>query len=461
MDKGVLNDRTKALGSEPVGKLLMQYALPAVVAMTASSLYNIVDRIFIGHIGSSSEGALALSGLAVTFPIMNLSAAFGAMVGVGGSTYMSVKLGQKDNKTAERVLGNVVTLNIIVGVLLAIFGILYIDKLLIFFGASDKTVVYAHEYMYVILLGNVVTHLYLGLNACLRSTGHPNIAMISTIATVVVNSILDPLFIFTFDMGIRGAAIATILSQVVALIYVWKVLSNPKDLIHLHKGIYGLRKKIVKNILKIGMSPFSMQLCACLVVIIINQSLLHHGGEMAIASYGIINGITFLFIMVVMGICQGMQPIAGYNYGAQQYDRVIQVLKHSIFLATLVMCISFVLNEFFPRLTIQLFTDNSTLTHLSEDGMRLIVLMAPLVGFQIVVGHFFQSIGMSKQSIILSLSRQLLLLIPFLLIFPGIWGTNGVWASITVSDGLSVLTAACMLWYFHHKGGLSSVHALN
>ena len=461
MDKGVLNDRTKALGSEPVGKLLMQYALPAVVAMTASSLYNIVDRIFIGHIGSSSEGALALSGLAVTFPIMNLSAAFGAMVGVGGSTYMSVKLGQKDNKTAERVLGNVVTLNIIVGVLLAIFGILYIDKLLIFFGASDKTVVYAHEYMYVILLGNVVTHLYLGLNACLRSTGHPNIAMISTIATVVVNSILDPLFIFTFDMGIRGAAIATILSQVVALINVWKVLSNPKDLIHLHKGIYGLRKKIVKNILKIGMSPFSMQLCACLVVIIINQSLLHHGGEMAIASYGIINGITFLFIMVVMGICQGMQPIAGYNYGAQQYDRVIQVLKHSIFLATLVMCISFVLNEFFPRLTIQLFTDNSTLTHLSEDGMRLIVLMAPLVGFQIVVGHFFQSIGMSKQSIILSLSRQLLLLIPFLLIFPGIWGTNGVWASITVSDGLSVLTAACMLWYFHHKGGLSSVHALN
>lgn len=461
MDKGVLNDRTKALGSEPVGKLLMQYALPAVVAMTASSLYNIVDRIFIGHIGSSSEGALALSGLAVTFPIMNLSAAFGAMVGVGGSTYMSVKLGQKDNKTAERVLGNVVTLNIIVGVLLAIFGILYIDKLLIFFGASEKTVVYAHEYMYVILLGNVVTHLYLGLNACLRSTGHPNIAMISTIATVVVNSILDPLFIFTFDMGIRGAAIATILAQVVALIYVWKVLSNPQDLIHLHKGIYGLRKKIVKNILKIGMSPFSMQLCACLVVIIINQSLLHHGGEMAIASYGIINGITFLFIMVVMGICQGMQPIAGYNYGAQQYDRVIQVLKHSILLATLVMCISFVLNEFFPRLTIQLFTDNSTLTELSEDGMRLIVLMAPLVGFQIVVGHFFQSIGMSKQSIILSLSRQLLLLIPFLLIFPGIWGTNGVWASITVSDGLSVLTAACMLWYFHHKGGLSSVHALN
>ena len=461
MDKGVLNDRTKELGSRPIGKLLLQYALPAVVAMTASSLYNIVDRIFIGHIGSSSDGALALSGLAVTFPLMNLSAAFGAMIGVGGSTYMSVKLGQKDNKTAEHVLGNVVTLNIIVGFLLAFFGILFIDDLLIIFGANDKTVGYAHEYMFIILLGNVVTHLYLGLNACLRSTGHPNTAMISTIATVLVNSILDPLFIFTFDMGIRGAAIATILAQLVALIYVWKVLSNPKDLIHLHKGIYGLRRKIVKNILKICLSPFSMQLCACLVVIIINQSLLHHGGEIAIASFGIINGVTFLFIMVVMGICQGMQPIAGYNYGSQQYERVVKVVKYSIILATIVMCVSFILNEFFPRLTIMLFTDDPTLISLSEDGMRLIVMMAPLVGFQIVVGHFFQSIGLSKQSILLSLIRQLILLIPFLLIFPGLWGTNGVWASIALSDGLSVLTAGIMLWYFHHKGGLSSVHSLD
>jgi len=454
MGKGVLNDRTKALGSEPVGKLLMKYALPAVVAMTASSLYNIVDRIFIGHIGDSSEGALALSGLAVTFPIMNLSAAFGAMVGVGGSTYMSVKLGQKDNKTAEHVLGNVVTLNIIVGLLLAVFGIIYIDPLLYFFGASSNTVSYAHEYMYVILLGNVVTHLYLGLNACLRSTGHPNIAMTATIATVVVNSVLDPLFIFTFEMGIRGAAIATILAQIVALIYVWIVLSNPKDLIHLHRGIYGLNGRIVKNILKIGLSPFSMQLCACVVVIIINQSLLYHGGEMAIASYGIINGITFLFFMVVMGICQGMQPIAGYNYGAQKFERVSSVLKKSMILASIVMCLSFIMNVFFPHISIQLFTTDARLTELSADGMRLIVLMHPIVGFQVVIGHFFQSIGMSKQSIFLSLSRQLLLLIPFLLIFPRIWGTNGVWLSITASDGLSAITAGLMLWYFNHKGGM-------
>ena len=455
-------DRTKELGTKDIGKLLMQYALPAVVAMTASSLYNIVDRIFIGHIGTNTtEGALALSGLAVTFPIMNLSAAFGAMVGVGGSTYMSVKLGQKDNEAAEHTLGNVVTLNLIVGTLLAVFGIIYIDQLLYFFGASENTVGYAHEYMFVILLGNVITHLYLGLNATLRSTGHPHIAMIATIGTVIINSVLDPLFIFAFDMGIQGAAIATILAQVFALAYVWMVMSNKNDLIHLHRGIYGLKSRIVKNILKIGLSPFCMQLCACMVVILINKGLSTHGGDIAIAAYGIINGITFLFLMIVMGICQGMQPIAGYNYGAQLYPRVIKVLRYCIIYATIVMCFSFVVCEFFPKLPIRLFTNDPKLTELSIEGMRLIQLVAPLIGFAIVVGHFFQSIGMAKTSIFLSLSRQLIFLIPFLLIFPGLWGTKGVWLSITVSDFISVVFSAFVLWRFNHKGGLRTAQILN
>ena len=455
-------DRTKELGTKDIGKLLMQYALPAVVAMTASSLYNIVDRVFIGHIGTNTtEGALALSGLAVTFPIMNLSAAFGAMVGVGGSTYMSVKLGQKDNEAAEHTLGNVVTLNLIVGTLLAVFGIIYIDQLLYFFGASENTVGYAHEYMFVILLGNVITHLYLGLNATLRSTGHPHIAMIATIGTVIINSILDPLFIFAFDMGIQGAAIATILAQVFALAYVWMVMSNKNDLIHLHRGIYGLKSRIVKNILKIGLSPFCMQLCACMVVILINKGLSTHGGDIAIAAYGIINGITFLFLMIVMGICQGMQPIAGYNYGAQLYPRVIKVLRYCIIYATIVMCFSFVVCEFFPKLPIRLFTNDPKLTELSIEGMRLIQLVAPLIGFAIVVGHFFQSIGMAKTSIFLSLSRQLIFLIPFLLIFPGLWGTKGVWLSITVSDFISVVFSAFVLWRFNHKGGLRTAQILN
>ena len=440
----------KKLGTEPVSRLLMQYAVPAVVAMTASSLYNIVDRIFIGHIGTGSEGALALSGLAVTFPLMNLSAAFGAMVGVGGSTLISIKLGQRDYPTAERVLGNVVTLNVIVGLLLAVFGIVFIDSLLYFFGASVQSEPYARDYMVVILLGNVVTHLYLGLNSVLRASGHPTAAMMATIATVVVNCLLDPLFIFTLDMGIRGAAIATILAQVFALVFVWVLLSRKSEVVRLRSGIYALRQRIVKNILGIGLSPFCMQLCACLVVILINKGLQRHGGDMGVAAFGIVNGITFLFVMVVMGITQGMQPIAGFNYGAQNFDRVNQVLRYSILYATVVMCVSFIICEFFPHLPISLFTEDETLTALSINGMRIIVSMHPLVGFQIVVGNFFQSIGMARKSIFLSVSRQVLFLIPFLLVFPSLWGTDGVWLSIAASDLISVLTAAGML-YYHYR----------
>lgn len=447
----------KELGSEKIGKLLMMYAVPAVIAMTASSLYNMVDRIFIGHIGMGNEGSLALSGLAVTFPIMNLSAAFGAMVGVGGSTMISVKLGQRDYSTAQCVLGNVVSLNCIIGFLFAVLAIVFIDPLLMFFGASDNTISYAREYMLIILIGNIVTHLYLGLNSILRALGHPNIAMVSTIATVVVNAILDPLFIFTFEMGIQGAACATILAQVIALIFVLKVLSRKDEMIHLRRGIYNLKKRIIKNIVSIGLSPFCMQLCACLVVILINKGLQRHGGDLAIAAYGIVNGITFLFIMIVMGITQGMQPIAGYNYGAQKYDRVTLVLKYSILYATVVMTISFIICEFFPHLPVSLFTDDPQLASLAIDGMRLIVLVSPLVGFQIVVGNFFQSIGLAKKSIFLSVTRQMLFLFPLLLILPEFFGTNGVWLSITVSDGLSVIVGAVMLWMFYKKGAFSNV----
>lgn len=442
-------NRTKELGTRPIGELLIKYAVPAVVAMTASSLYNIVDRIFIGHI--PDVGTLSLGGLAVTFPIMNLSAAFGAMVGVGSSTLISIKLGQKDYQSAERVLGNLVSLNIIIGILIGLLGLIFIGPLLLFFGASENTLQYARDYMEIILYGNVVTHLYLGLNSALRSTGHPNVAMSSTIATVIVNGLLDYLFIFTFGMGIRGAAIATILAQVFALLYVIVVLSNKKDLIHLHSGIYGLKKRIVKNILYIGLSPFAMQLCACMVVILINKGLTYHGGDVAIAAYGIVNSITFLFVMVVLGICQGMQPIAGFNFGAQKPERVDEVLHKAIVLATIVMCLSFVLCEFFPHYPVALFTNDERLASLAIRGMKIIVIATPLVGFQIVVGNFFQSIGMAKKSIFQSVSRQLVFLVPFLLIFPNIWGTDGVWISIATADGIATITAGIMLCMFYRN----------
>lgn len=430
----------------------MRYAIPAVIAMTASSLYNMVDSIFIGR----GVGPLAIAGLAITFPVMNLSAAFGAMIGVGGSTMISVKLGQKDNETAVRVLGNVVTLNVLLGVLFGGLAIIFLNPILRFFGASDNTLGYAYDYMLVILLGNVVTHLYLGLNSVLRAIGQPKKAMNATIATVVLNTILDPLFIYGLDMGIRGAAIATVIAQIIALVYVWWLLSNKEQYVHLQRGIYGLRSKIVKNIIGIGLSPFCMQTCACLVVILINTSLRTHGGDLAIGAYGIANRITFVFVMIVMGICQGMQPIAGYNYGARQFDRVTEVLKKAIILSTIVVTIGFVVCVFTPVPIVHLFTSDPELTDISANALRIINCLFSVVGLGMVTGNFFQSIGKAKISIFLSTTRQLLFLVPLLLVLPNYFGTRGVWITIPISDILSSITAAVMLWHFYKKEGFKT-----
>ena len=438
----------KELGTQPVGQLLIKYAVPAVISMLAASAYNIVDRAFLGQ----NVGALAIAGLAITFPIMNLGAAFGAMIGAGGSTVLSIKLGQRDNETAERVVGNIISLNIIVGAIFAALAIVFIDPILEFFGASESTIGYARTYMLIILYGNIINHLTHGMVNVLRVAGHPNKAMVSVLGGVGINIVMDYLFIYVWQWGIAGAAWATVLSQTLGVAYLTWALCNKNDLIRLRRGIYGLRRRIVRNIFAIGISPFCIQLCACMVVILINRGLKTHGGDLAIGAYGIVNSITFMFIMIVMGITQGMQPIAGYNYGAQQYDRVTQVLKYSILYSTLVMTLSFVLCEFFPHYTIRIFTDDAETTRLATEGMRVIQLLSPLVGFQIVVGNFFQSIGMAKKSIFLSLSRQLVFLIPMLLILPRYFGTTGVWASITVADGLSIIVSASMLWHFYHHG---------
>ncbi len=439
------------LGTEKIGKLLMIYAVPAVIAMLSASAYNIVDRAFLGH-----YNPLAIAGLAVTFPIMNLSSAFGAMIGAGGSTLLSIKLGQKDYDTAERVLGNIISLNIVIGAIFAVVAIVFIDPLLMFFGASEQTIPYAREYMLIILYGNVITHLSHGEANALRVVGHPNKAMTSVMMGVAVNILFDYLFIYEFGLGIAGAAYATLISQTLSVIYLTYNLCNKEDMIHLKKGIYSMKKRIVRNILTIGLSPFCVQLCACLVVILINRGLQKHGGDLAVGAYGIVNGITFLFVMTVLGICQGMQPIAGYNYGACQYGRVTLVLKHAVMYATIVMTLGFIVCEFFPHIPIMIFTEDAETTRLAIEGMKIIVLLNPLVGFQIVVGNFFQSIGMARKSIFLSLTRQLLFLVPMLLVLPGIFGTKGVWASVTVADGLSVIVAAVMLWIFFKKGSFSS-----
>lgn len=434
-----------ALGTENIGKLLMQYAVPAIIAMTASSLYNMVDSIFIGH----GVGTMAISGLALTFPLMNLAAAFGSLVGVGAATLISVKLGQKDYDTAQRVLGNVFVLNILLGVAFTVIVMAFLDPILYFFGGSDETVGYARDYMYIILLGNTITHLYLGLNAVLRSSGHPQKAMYATIATVIINTILDPVFIYGFGWGIRGAAIATIVAQIISLMWQLWIFSSKEELLHFHRGIFWLKRKIVFDSLAIGMSPFLMNMAACFIVILINQGLKKYGGDLAIGAFGIVNRLVFIIVMIVMGLNQGMQPIAGYNFGAKQYERVTKTLKLTIIYATGVTTFGFIIGMLFSDTVVGIFTSDAELIELSAKGLRIVVMFFPIIGFQMVTANFFQSIGMASKAIFLSLTRQMVVLLPCLLILPRFFGAAGVWYSMPISDLLASLIAGTMLvWQF-------------
>ncbi len=435
------------LGTKPVGKLLMQYALPAIVAMVASSLYNMIDSIFIGQ----GVGAMAISGLAITFPFMNLSAAFGAAIGVGSAAFLSVKLGQRDYDIANKILGNNVMLNIIIGIMFGVLGLLFLDPILRFFGASDATLPYAHEYMAIILSGNAITHLYFGLNAVLRSAGKPRTAMYLTIFTVIINAILDPLFIYTLRLGIAGAAYATILSQTMALAWQWYIFSDKRQFLHFDYSKFRIEMPIVRNIISIGISPFAMNACACLVVIFINNSLMKYGGDMAVGAYGISNRLCFVFVMVTMGVCQGMQPIAGYNYGAQNYHRMFEVLRLAIISGTLICAVGFFIAMLLPEQCARLFTTDAELIENSVVAMRYNMGLFLIIGAQMVITNFFQSIGKAKVSILLSLSRQLLILVPLIAILPQFMGLNGIWLSLPLSDGIAALMAYAMLWIYIKK----------
>ena len=435
---------TLELGTKPVGKLLAQYALPAIIAMTAASLYNIIDRVFIGQV----VGPMAISGLAITFPFMNLAAAFGAAVGVGASTTISVKLGQKDYESAENILGNTITLNLIVGLAFGGICLLFLDPILRFFGASDATLPYARDFMQVILAGNVFSHMYFGMNAVLRAASKPQMAMFATIFTVGMNILLDVVFILWWHWGIKGAAFATIISQVLALCWQMKLFTNKSELLHLKRGIYKLKSNLVRNIISIGISPFLMNACACVIVIFINNQLVRFGGDMAVGAYGIANSIAMIFVMFVIGLNQGMQPIAGYNYGAQQYDRMMRVVKLSIITAVCIMLTGWSLAMFAPYHCARMFTTDPELIKGSIKAIHIIMMMFPLIGSQMVITNFFQCIGKVKISIFLSLSRQLLFLLPLLAILPNFYGINGVWASMPTSDFIAVVVAVTMMLVF-------------
>ena len=433
-----------ALGQKPVGQLLWQYALPAIVAMTASSLYNIIDRAMIGQI----VGPEAIAGLGITFPFMNLSAAFGAAVGVGSSTCISVKLGQRDYETAQHLLGNTVTLNLIIGFAFMVICLLFLDPILLFFGASEMTLPYAREFMVVILLGNMVTHMYFGMNAVLRAAGKPRHAMYATLFTVGCNIVLVIAFVWWFRWGIRGAALATITSQTLAMCWQLWIFSDKRELLHLRRGIYRLKSQLVKNIIAIGISPFLMQTTSCVIVIFMNNQFVRYGGDMAVGAYSIANSMVMVFFMFVMGMIQGMQPIVGYNYGAEKYGRMFRCLWITIACATGILLVGWTLSMLFPRQIARIFTTDETLLELSARGLVIDMLVFFVVGSQAVITNFFQCIGKVKVSIFLSLSRQLILLLPMAYVFPLFWDLDGVWYSMPASDfGSFAMTIPMLMWY--------------
>lgn len=433
------------LGERPVGKLLMQYAIPAIIAMTASSLYHIIDAIFIGQ----GVGEEAIMGLALTGPIMSLTAAFGAMVGVGGSTLMSVKLGQKDYETARDILGNVVIMNLVMGLSLGVLLLLFLDPILRFFGASDATIGPARDFMTVILAGNIVTHLYLGLNSLLRSTNRPKQAMYATFGTVFLNCLLAPLFIFVLEWGIAGAATATILAQVIMLGWELHLFASEKSPIRLDVKRIALKKKILKESLTIGAPNFLINLCACMVAIFVTRSMTSYGGDIAVGAFGVVNRLAIFVVMVVIGLNQGMQPIAGYNFGARKYDRIMRVLKLSVIFATLITTAGFVVGTFFAEICVTPFAkDSQELIDAASHGLRIYVMCFPLIGFQIVSTAFFQSIGYAGKSIFLSLTRQMLFLLPAILIIPTFMENkvDGVWYAMPFSDAMATFVSVVMLW---------------
>ena len=435
------------LGTASIRSLLFKYATPGIIAMTAMSLYNMVDSIFIGH----GVGAMALSGLTVAKPFMDICAAFGTLVGVGASSLVAIKLGEKDYRSANDILANVIILNVLLGALVMAVGLFWLDPILYAFGASDATISYARDYMEIILAGNILTHIYYGLNSMLRSVGHPRISMYATILAVSLNVILDPIFIFVLDMGVRGAALATIISQLVSVVIELIIFLNPKEVIHFHRGIWRLKRDITMRALGIGTAPFLMHMAACFVVIVLNNQLKRYGGDLAIATFGMTNRFMFFFAMIVMGIQQGMQPIVGYNFGANLHARMVRAYKLSVYCATCVMGVLWLFGVIWPEGFIRLFTHDELLIAQSIVPARIMLCVMFAIGFPMITGNFYTSIGMARKAIFLSLTRQVLFLIPLIISLPYLFNSLGwepiwgVWWALPISDSLSVITAAIVI----------------
>lgn len=435
------------LATENIGKLIWTYSIPAIVGTVVMSLYNIVDRIFIGQ----GVGPLAISGLALTFPFMILLMAFGMLVGAGAAARISITLGENNREKAEKILANALVLTFIISGTVVILSYLFMSDVLRLFGGTEKTIQYAEEFMRIIIPGGILSALNFGFNNIMRASGYPKKAMYTMIICAVINIILDAIFIFWFHWGIQGAAIATNISYLVGTIWVLSHFMQKTSTLKFHRQNFRLEKEIVKSIISIGMSPFSMQLATSFVIVLVNSTLLHYGGDLAIGAFGIINSVNTLVIMVIIGLNQGTQPIIGYNFGAKNYGRMFQALKYGIWIASCLTTLGFLIGTFIPSIMAHLFTRDLELQNIATKALRISVMMFPIIGFQIVVTNFFQSIGKAKISILLSLTRQFLFLVPCLVILPPIFGLTGAWAAMPVSDALSTIVSAFTIYYFVNK----------
>lgn len=427
----------KRLGELKIGKLLLEFSIPAIIGMLVNTLYNIIDRMFIGHI--KEVGNLAIAGVGITMPLMVIIMAFGMLIGIGTATRISIKLGQHDKEGAERHLGNAFTLIIVTGILLTILGIIFMEPLLNMLGSSPNTLIYAEQYIEIIFLGCIFNLVGFGLNHSIRSDGSPKIAMLSMLIGAITNIVLDPIFIFVLGMGVRGGAIATVISQFISGIWVIYYFTKGKSVLKIKKEYLKLDKKVVLSIFAIGISPFSMQIAQCAVQIVSNNSLQAYGGDAAVGAMTIINSLSMIFLMPIFGINQGVQPIVGYNYGAKKYDRVKEAVRYAIVAATIIVSVGFIVVELFPKQLISIFNNDAELMEIGISGMRLFLCMLPLIGGQIIVTNYFQSIGKVKISMFLSLLRQVIILIPCLIILPKFIGLTGIWAAGAASDFLSVI----------------------
>ena len=432
------------LGTEKVSKLLISFSVPAIIGMLVNTLYNIIDRMYIGNI--EGVGKLAITGVGITMPIMTIILAFGMLVGIGTASRISIFLGKGDKETAEKHIGNAFVLIIIFSILITIIGLAFLDKILVVFGASSSTEIYARQYMQIIFVGTIVSMLSFGLNHSIRSDGSPKIAMLSMLIGAIINIILDPILIFVFNLGVRGAAIATVISQFIATIWILYYFTKGQSSIKLKKENFKLKKYIVLSIFSIGISPCSMQIAACIVQVIANNSLKHYGGDLAIGAMTIVQSIGMIFLTPIFGLNQGSQPIIGYNFGAKKYKRVKTTVFYGAITATIIVTIGWLVVQLAPQLLIKIFNNDPELLEIAKNGLRIYLLFIPVIGLQIISSNYFQSVGKAKISMFLSLLRQVILLIPFMIILPRIFGLNGIWMAGAISDLLSAIITCCIFY---------------